>query len=149
MATQKFNFNVPVKGINGDFIEQPKVDKRGEAVSEEFTNEKGELAKRIVWENVNLRKVLAEAVGNRYESDKGIEAKDLIARGKLARKLINSNTAKYTLEELNIIESCIAKVCGAIIASAYDEIVNPDDYIEQEPDEEQTDDKKKSVKKVA
>lgn len=168
MATIKLNLNVPLVGLNNDPIEQPKKNKRGDEIITEDRldkhgkpiferdekgnvifdkNEKGEpveprIEQQEVYEIVQLKDVIGNAVGNRYESDKDVNYSPFLQRGKLAKKIVNSSTANYTHDDIKTIEEYIAMNCGTIVAAQFDEILNG-------KDEELADDSGKKNKEKA
>lgn len=137
------NLNVVLKGLDGEPIEQLKRDKRGKPVTEPVLDDDGKpvpsvddkgnvvpgkFDKQNVWEQVFLKDVIGNAIGNRYEElDKEADYAVMQNRGKLARKIISSSTTKYTPDEMKTIEEFIGSHCGPIVAAHYDEIKNGDE----------------------
>lgn len=146
MAKIKLNFNVALLDLNGDEVEQPKKDKRGRLSTENKKDESGkdipELDKsgnptgkfqqEAVYEKVLLKDVIGDALGNRYESDKETPYTEFVKRGNLARKVITKSLATYTHEEIKQMEEFIAKSCGVIVATHFDNLVNGDPLDEKD-----------------
>jgi hypothetical protein len=123
----KINFNTPFINENGDQVMQAKVDVKKAKLSPQgvqiphiVTNEDG----TVVQDAVLVKDMLVKILTLNFENDDKISFGDRAKRGKLARKIMTSSTANYTVPQLTIIQELSAKAGSTTLLAQLDDLIN-------------------------
>lgn len=135
----KINFNVPFINELGETVMQTKIDAKkvkvnsdGRQVPQIVTNDDG----TVVQEPVQVKDMLLKILTMPFEGDEKVPFGDRAKRGKLARKVMTSSSANYTLPQLTVIQELAGKAGSTTLIAQLDDLINGSDEASETADPE-------------
>lgn len=131
----KINFNVPFLDVNGQPVTQNKIDPKKSKMGPNgpmphfITDKEG----NIEQEEVTMRAIVVEALLQPYPDDENVKFEEKQKRGKLARKVQTSSTAKYNEKETLLIKELAARSKSTLVLLQLSDLIDGNDE-ETQPD---------------
>lgn len=121
----RLNFNVPYLNEKGDPIMQPKIDKEKTEKNNGATVFEKDVDGNNITEPVLIKDMLVRVMMSHFDGDKDMDFDNKSKRGKLIRRIQNSDEVNYKDDELEIIKTLVAKSnTNVLLVAQVDDIIN-------------------------